>query len=284
MSKIIWQIRDGIRDFLKNFINVRLIVFIVLQIFIMHVYLYPIKKFALSASYPVSTWVLPFLMKDIYFRFFFIAGVMYFYSKIPFMQSDQIYQIIRRGRIKWALGKIIGIILSGFFLMLLEVFLSAIVLLPSVMLEAGWGKVLYTLALTDACEKYHIKLDFSYKIMDSYTPFQGLGVLILVGGFVLSFIGLFMFAVSLYISRLCAVVAAMFFAVFSIMAANISYIVYWIELISPISWMDINVLFGNGNEPTVKCVIAVMVIVISILTGLILIKIRKIDFCWNKEE
>lgn len=284
MSKIIWQIRDTILDFFKNFIDARLIVFIILQFFIMHLYLYPIKRFALSSNYPISTWVLPFLMKEIYFKFFFIAGVIYFYSKIPFMQSTQIYRLIRVGRIKWGIGKLFNIILSGFLLMLVEFFLSVLLLLPRVMLEPDWGKVLYTLALTNACAKFHIRLDFSYKIMASYTPFEGLGILILVGGFVLSFIGVLMFAVSLYFSRLCAVIAAMFLAIFAIMAANISYIVSWIELISPISWLDITILLQNRNGPTVKDVIVVMGIVISILSGLILLKIRKIDFCWNKEE
>lgn len=285
MNRILWQIRYSIQDFSKHFINSRLGVFIVLQTFLLQVYLAPIQRFTLQADYPVSTWIFPFLMNAMYFKLFYILGVIYVYSKVPFTQYDQMYQVIRTGRIKWAIGKIIGITISGFFLIFIEMVASVILVLPRVIFETGWGKVIYSLSVTDAIDQFNIKFNLPYEIIKNYTPFEAMGILVIVGGFVIVVIGLLMFALSLYFSRLSAAVVAMFFAILPIVMENIPGN-KWLLFLSPVSWLDLTKIASKSGVaiPTLNYIMGVLVITSILLSGLILYKIRKTDLNWNKED
>lgn len=286
MSKILSIIGYIFQDFKQNFFCVKLYVLIILQFFVLHIFLSPLKNFSLIVKHHITPWVFPFLLSDVYFTIFFMAGVIYYYSNVPFMQYTQMYQVIRTGRRKWALGKIGGIVISAYGLIFIETIISIIPLLPRMQFESGWGKIIYTLSMTDAMQKYGVDLYIPYEIISRYSPLKAIIIEFLISGLVISFIGIMMFAISIMFSRLAAICVVMIFEILPIIVLNLSGLHNNIIYFSPISWMNMTMIGVKSKcgFPQITYIITMLLIAISILSVLILWKIKRIDFQWNKEE
>lgn len=131
-----------------------------------------------------------------------------FFSEVPYLQSKQLYSIMRMGRRKWLWDKLLRVWLTSFFLVIVEALMIFLVMLPSVEWSTEWGKVWYSLALTDASAQYDISLIVPYQIINSYTSIQAMGCTMLLIFLVTGFIGIFMYVWSMYFSRNSAVLAA----------------------------------------------------------------------------
>ena len=144
------KLRYTMRDFTAYFFSSRLLLFVLLQLVIMHFYIKNILSFSEAVNYPVSIWIFPFLFQNVYVQFIYGISVVYFFSTVPFFQYSQLYTVIRQGRKRWLIGKSLRILLSSFFLVFIDFLISVIILLPKIEITNDWGKVLYSLAMTNA--------------------------------------------------------------------------------------------------------------------------------------
>ena len=191
-------------DFRNSFLTKRVLVLFVLHFFVTHIFLAPVRRFAVNVHHPVSAYGFLFLFYNMYYLLLFMFVCIYYFSNTPFLNYHQIYRIIRTGKLRWGIHQIVNIILSSVVLMG-SVFVSAcIVLFPQLTWENDWGKVLYTLSLTNMAEEYNIMVDFTYEMISRYTPLQLLGLTLGIGVLLISFLGNMMFAVSLFFSRTAA--------------------------------------------------------------------------------
>lgn len=284
MNRLFLTIKYIVEVIKQRFYSSRFVTLIILQFFVLYIYLAPIRNFSRDVNYPVSPWSLPFLFSNIYFQLFFVFIVIYYFSNVPFMHYSEMYQLIRTGRKKWALGKIIGIIFSSFAIMLVEFFLSIIPLIGRLNFENDWGKILYTLSITDAGSKYNILID--YNIINSYTPLKIMAIIFIIGGLLISFIGILMFSLSILSSRLVAFSITFILSIITIINSNIKFNHVWLIYLSPISWFDIsNISLKSGyNFPTFSYVIGFLTVAIIILSISIIWKIKTINFQWNRED
>lgn len=271
----------------KSFINKNIYAIVAVRIYISY-FLSPVKDFSASVKYPVSPWIFPFLISDVYFVILFMSAVVYYFSDVPFMKECTMYQVIRIGRVKWACGQIGSIIFSSFAFILTAIFETVMILLPDIALSEGWGKILYTLSMTNAAGEYRIPFSISYNVITKFNPIQAIGISILMGSLVIMFIGLLMFFLSLYISRLWANIIAMLFVILPIVIENIGDAVPGLLYCSPISWMrisEINVQANMGwQEPTLLTGIIILLIACIGLSGAIIGKINRVDFKLVKED
>lgn len=288
MSKIGSTLELAWKFFLTKILSMKTLILLLLLGIIYHIFLSPVKSFSQSVNYPVSPWIFPFLISDVYFVIFFMSAVVYFFSDVPFMEEWTMYQVIRTGRVKWACGQIGSIIFSSFAFILTAILETGLILLPDITLSEGWGKVLYTLSMTNAAGEYRIPFSVSYDIISKYEPVQAVGISILMGGLAIMFIGLLMFSLSLYVSRLWANIIAMLFVILPIVIENIGDIVPWLIYCSPISWMrlsEINAQSGKGwQTPTILTGSTILTIACIILSATIIWKIHRVDFKLLKED
>lgn len=149
MNRICSQIKLSWRVFIDKFFSVKTFTLLLLLGVIYHIFLSPVKDFSAFVDYPVSPWIFPFLISDVYFVILFMAAVVYFFSDVPFMKEWTLYQVIRTGRVRWVFGQIGSIILSSFVFVLFAEVISGMLLLPNIILDERWGKVLYTLSITN---------------------------------------------------------------------------------------------------------------------------------------
>ena len=94
------------------------------------------------------------------------------------MKSWTMYQVVRTGRVRWALGQIGTIVLSSYIFVLIAIGMTGGLLLPNITLDEGWGKVLYTLSMTGTSDGLDIPFGIPYEIISQYTVGEAVGVTI----------------------------------------------------------------------------------------------------------
>lgn len=286
MNKIRSQIKFGWRLFVNRTVSIRILTLLLLLGFVYHIFLSPLNSFVKSVNHPICPFIFPFLLSDIYFLVLFMAAVVYYFSDAPFMKNWTMYQVIRTGRVRWALGQIETILISSFTFVILAIGMTGILLLPNVTLTEGWGKVLYTLSMTGVSGDFNISFSIPYEILSSYTVLEGLGVTILVGGMVIAFIGLLMFCISLTGSRLLANVVAMVFVIMPMIQLNIGMAVPELDYVSPVSWMNLSKIDITATESglSLSYCVAILGIMCLLLSTAIIWKIRTVNFQTVKED
>lgn len=286
MNKIKSQIKFSWRLSVDRIISTRTFTLLLLLGFVYHIFLAPLNDFIKSVQHPLCPLILPFLLSDIYFLVLFMACVVYYYSDAPFMKNWTMYQVIRTGRVRWAVGQIGMIIISSFTFVILAIVITGVLLLPDITLGEGWGKVLYTLSMTGMSGDYNIPFSISYEIISRYTVLETLGVTILIDTMVVSFIGILMFCVSLFGSRLGANILAMVFVIMPMVQQNIGMMIPELAFFSPVSWMRLSKLSinGTGDYPTLNYCIIVLGIACILLSIAVIWKIKMVDFKMEKDD
>lgn len=278
--KCIWN------DAVNNFFSKRLLVFCIFQYSILHYYISTVKHFSIMADYPATPWILPFIGQNVYCLFVYGISVVYFYSNIPFMQKHEMYVLMRQGRKRWIFTKILRTCLSAIMLSIIEFALSVLILLPRIELDAKWGKLYNSLAMTSAGTDYGVKIFFPYEIINENSAIRTLLIFWTVLFVVTGLIGMIMFVLSIYINRTAAVVSGTFFSVLPVVFANLYLHKEWIGFISPLSWLDLLLLYGKmcKKHPSFLQIIIVTVILIPILSIASLKGMQLKDLSWTNEE
>ncbi len=88
----------------QRFLCKRNLTLAVFLLFLMDIFLEPIKQFAEISGCKVTQWIFPFLISDANFLMVYMAGVICFFSSAPFMERKERYYLIRGGRQQWVSG------------------------------------------------------------------------------------------------------------------------------------------------------------------------------------
>ncbi|MDO4337432.1 MAG: hypothetical protein Q4C91_04995 [Eubacteriales bacterium] len=273
----LWPVR---RYFSKRTLEINVILF-----FICMIMLLPIREICISYNYPVAPYCLPHLFNYLYFQLAFFSVVLYFFSNVPFMNEWEAYRIIRMGRSYWCSINIWMIIVHSYLLMFNLLIWTIIPLTGILEYDQTWGKLLYTLSAVGDDRMY---FGISYKIISEYSSHQAMAICFLLGGAVISFLGLFMFCISVWANRTTALVSATVIVGLPLIAENYINLYYnkYMWLFSPISWLRLEYIENDfvRGLPDLQYIKAAITGLIILCIVFILIKVRSIDFKWNGEE
>lgn len=262
---------------------------LILQLFVNYMNIKPLIEFSEAVNYKVSPWVFPFMVSEYHYAFLFLLMVVYYFSDVPFMQHQNMYQVIRTGRRRWAMSQICVLVLQSFFLVGANIFMSALLMLPNLEFTTEWGKVLHTIALTNAGSHYDLWFPITYQAMEQSTPLQMLLCAFGMGGLVVAFVGLAMFAVSLLINRLAAVAVGtimtlMIFLVQNAHPVDMAKVCRFV----PANWIRVANIgmkeLGGYMTPSLSYMLTVLIIGIVIFCTAIIIRIKRVEFHWNNED
>lgn len=278
-----------IKTIREKFTDRRLIAFGAAIFVIMNIYQSPMREYAAGMRYPVSFYTLPFLLAEHTFLILVFFCVIYANADIPFMQSYQLYTVIRIGRKRWAWGQICGIIVRSFSMMLILWICSVITLLPSIEMGTEWGKLLKTAAYTDAASVYEFNYMIYSETMEGFTPLQLMGLVILLGTLILSALGIMMFLISLYTNRVVSITSALAISFFMFWVLNtLPMVRYRIARYVPTVWLEIAKLYTRDVLyywlPSVRYMLTVLVGLILCFSALIIFRIRTVEFDWKNED
>lgn len=281
MKKVGHEISVIFTDYKNSFLTKRVLVLFLLLFVVTHIFTAPLRQLSAGVGYKISAWSFPFLFFDMYYLLIFMFACIYFFSNVPFLNYHQIYRIVRTGKLRWGIHQIFNIIISAVLLMGAVFLMTELVLFPHASWENDWGKVIYTLSLTDIGEKYNVLLYFSYDIIKTYTPFQLVGKTLLIGILSISFLGNMMFMLSIYFSRTAALFAASLETAFIIMSENM-YLFPQMVFFSPLSWIRLDKMLylfqKNLPAPDISEMVLYLAGANLICIVLTLIKIRSIEY------
>lgn len=261
--------------------SVKVKTLLVLMFFTNFVFLNPLRHFSMRSGYRIAPFVFPFQISNIYFQLLFMLGAVYLFSDVPFTQHWNMYRLIRKGRIRWGMEQLSVVFRLTLFYTGANLLMHFGILAKVTTYRAEWGKVLYTLALTNAAEESESIIQFPYVLINEYLPVPALCYAVIITCLCVFFIGLLMFFISLQINRTASILAAMLFLVLPAAVENMLELHDRYIMLSPLSWM--NYVSVPEHLPVGRIVAILGGINLLLAAGSIL-KIRTCEFSWHHEE
>lgn len=159
----------------------RMYLLLVMMVIIEDMYLSKIRAFTSLTETNATPFVLPFLCEHPYFVMIFLFGVVMLFGNAPFMERAQMYRMVRSGKTKWAAAQIIYIIVASFLYFAVAFLISNLLIMPDLEWSDQWGKIYNTLAQTTAGNAVDMNFYVSYHIILDYTPWEAVGLIMIVG-------------------------------------------------------------------------------------------------------
>ena len=255
----------------------------------------PYLNFIREKSYPISWCVFPFYLASFGFLSLFYFGIIYINSDVPFMQHVNMYQVIRLGRKRWAIGQAGGILIRSFIVTVLSAVITVLPFLGKLELSDSWGKVVYSLAserpaVSDFLQENPVEFRFFYEILEKYTPLQLMGITIALCTLICTFLGMVMFLLSIFIERVVAVAGTAAFVVMLFFVQNIWDNDKWmLAHFVPTYWGEVALLAtplstGDYRLPSLAYMFSFLTMSIMVMTIIICRKVRRIEFDWENED
>lgn len=262
-------------NLLRWMTNPRIYILAVLLLILLWSFLEGVLVFSKAMGYRVTPWAFPFLTNAVYVQRFMMLGLVFLFCDAPFLHEGQPYLLIRSGRVHWALGQILYIMVGTAIYFLFIAAVSALMLSPNLFASLEWGKIWGTLANTDAGQGYRVRLHIAAQIQSMYTPIQALGLSLLLQWCAGTLLGLVIFAANLCFKRALGAILASVLILFDIIIYNsMSDYVY---RFSPLSMARLTMLDATGLSlrPSLAYAFAFFGAAIVLLSVLAVIFVRK---------
>lgn len=174
-------------------------------------------------------------------------------------------------------------------MVLITIACTILVLLPKVEWSNEWGKLLRTAATTNALSEYQSSVLIYYDIFSEYTPIELILLEILLCTLICTFVGVLMFLFSLYINKIIAVAGGLALAIALFPVLNMHPLIcYKLARFVPTVWAELARIATVDHTyywlPSLSYMVVFLLVGITIMTGLIMHKIRYMQFNWENED
>lgn len=230
--------------------NPRIIILFILLIIFLVNYLKPIINFSNSTGYRVTPWVFPFFADSVFTQMIMMFGIVFLFCDAPFMDVTQPYSIIRSGRTRWGLGQVLYIMASTAIYFSFLAVVSCIIMSPNMFLSNEWGKVLGTLAQTNAGQVFNITLPINYEIQSIYTPVHAFFLSLILEWCAGTLLGLIIFIFNINFNRaIGAIVASVMVCLDMVIQNALPFYTYHFSILS-LARLSILDTSGLSTRPT----------------------------------
>ena len=238
-----------------------------------------IKAFSELTGVKATPYIFPFLIQQTFIQLLFLIGASVLFCDAPFVDRSSSFEMIRTGKKKWLLGKIVYIAEMSFLYTAALMLISGILLLPQITWEKSWGKALFTLAQTNAAAVVgndFIHLDYS--LMLRYEPLEAMLLCGLIPWAVCVIVGLSILVINLIFWRIPGITGGIFIAMMPYFQKNFSNL-HRMSFFSPGTWMDIALWNPDIRTlyPTVAYMISFMIVAILIMIGISFFQLERMD-------
>lgn len=259
--------------------NCKLYVALFLVSVLFYQFIAPVREFSEMVGIKVNGWLYPFLTMYKFIQVVIIVALTFVLSDNPFDDGVNEWLILRAGRKNWIVGKIGYTFIVSLLMSIICFLISILMLIPQLQFENRWGKVLGTLAQTDASAvagtiypDYQLQVSLNPIIACLYSVTMTFAVMFLAGMLILLFNMIFEKAVGQLVGFGIA-----FLAMFAPNFSNLFAAYYF----SPASWMDISFITNREltKYPTASYVaifLSVAIIVTAVCSVLVAINSSKV--------
>ena len=240
-------------------------------------------------DYPCSFWYFLNVMTNHFMCGAIGLSAVYLFSNAPYLNRNGMYQMIRQGKYKWLLSQLGSIILSGFSFTAVLFFTGWIRMLPHMDWTLSWGRMMKTLAVTNAASQLNVTFVLKPSFMQSMEAWQAGLLAFMLDSFVFILIGFLLLATGLLCNRMTALIFTGILAIvpFVTNSWNLSRHLM-INLFSPVSWLQTGLFYTENmtyaEMPPVLWIWGMLAVYLALAVFLALLGIKRNHFQWNGEE
>ena len=162
----------------KTFTTPRFYVALLWIAILFHVMTAGIRGFCEQTGVDVTFWMLPFMTRYNGDQIIIVLGALLLFCDAPFLEPNSGWQILRAGRKSWFWGNMLYIVVVSFFYTICLSMIPVLLVFPNVGWETGWGKVISTLAQTNAAYTFDQE-PLDYLILSRFSPQEAMGLTML---------------------------------------------------------------------------------------------------------
>lgn len=240
-------------------------------------------------DYPCSFWYFLNIMTNHFMCGAIGLSAVYLFSNAPYLNRNGMYQMIRQGKYKWLLSQLGSIILSGFSFTAVLFFTGWIRMLPHMDWTLSWGRMMKTLAVTNAASQLNVTFVLKPSFMQSMEAWQAGLLAFMLDSFVFILIGFLLLAIGLLFNRMAALIFTGILAIVPFVANswNLSRHLM-INLFSPVSWLQTGLFYTENmmyaEMPPVLWIWGMLAAYLALAVFLALLGVKRNHFQWNGEE
>lgn len=240
-------------------------------------------------DYPCSFWYFLNVMTNHFMCGAIGLSAVYLFSNAPYLNRNGMYQMIRQGKYKWLLSQLGSIILSGFSFTAVLFFTGWIRMLPHMDWTLSWGRMMKTLAVTNAASQLNVTFVLKPSFMQSMEAWQAGLLAFMLDSFVFILIGFLLLATGLLCNRMTALIFTGILAIVPFVANswNLSRHLM-INLFSPVSWLQTGLFYTENmmyaEMPPVLWIWGMLAVYLALAVFLALLGVKRNHFQWNGEE
>lgn len=241
-------------------------------------------------DYPCSFWYFLNVMTNHFMCGAIGLSAVYLFSNAPYLNRNGMYQMIRQGKYKWLLSQLGSIILSGFSFTAVLFFTGWIRMLPHMDWTLSWGRMMKTLAVTNAASQLNVTFVLKPSFMQSMEAWQAGLLAFMLDSFVFILIGFLLLAIGLLCNhRMTALIFTGILAIVPFVANswNLSRHLM-INLFSPVSWLQTGLFYTENmmyaEMPPVLWIWGMLAVYLALAVFLAVLGVKRNHFQWNGEE
>lgn len=228
-----------------------------------------IREYCATQELSISNWYFPFFFSGGFVTLFLYMGILLVFCDAPFVDSQQLYVILRTGSKNWFIGKIIYIfVTSGIYFLIMYV-VSLIELIPYLGFSTNWEMIIESLAANGDTGKDVIVI--SQRVINSFSPIQAAGLCFLLNFLCAAMIGLLVFYINLHGNGNIGVGVGFVIVLLSQLENLLPVNQSWgLQYFSPLSWVNLDVLLRDYGGVSLKYALIFLVLSIALLLFLIM--------------
>ena len=195
------------------------IIFIAIGLFI-YINAQSVAYFASIEKIKVRPWIFPHLTNYYSTQMIIMSGLAFLFCNAPFNENTNEYLLPRADHFSWVVGHLIYIVLLTFIYIFFICVISIFSFIPSLDFTLKWGKILGTLARTDAALRYGIPFRVNDFIIGAYTAGEAMIYSFLLEWAASIYITLVMYLFNLISKKSIGTIIAGMFILLDTMIAN----------------------------------------------------------------
>ena len=180
----------------------------------------PIGDFAEQVGIKVRPWVFCHLTNDYICQLIFSAICVALFCDAPWNNDLRDYIVVRSGKRAESAGHIVYIAVLSLIYVLFLFVVSILVVLPKTEFADGWGKVLGTLARTNAGQQVGLSFSMSDYLIGAYSPVRATCLSLLLEWACFTWLGLCIYLCNKHIGRMSGIFVSVAFILLDLTAYN----------------------------------------------------------------
>ena len=252
--------------------DVKTSVVLMMIFFYVRAYTTPIVDFVKVMNIGITPYLFPLFMNDWVFPIVVSLGFLVLVCDAPFIKKGYLFLIVRTGKVCWALGQSLFLLLYALVYTLIVYCFTIINISPYHEFNVRWGKAIMTLVRTDASTQFHVN-PLSPVVVENLYPIDALCKTVLMAILLFWFIGMIIFVLNYIFKNHMGVMVATIIIFFDLAIYNFFDPIYY--KYSPVSLMKLSVVTGvNSWNPTFSYAVSSMFMCCILFIVLILVYMK----------